>query len=135
MPKRITTIGLIFVVSGLLAIWGVFTGLAQNKISLDFAVLMLPVGIGLLRGKRSSQWWARFCIILGYFHLVLLIAIYIIANSITVPHGAHITFTVYGNRIAESYFEVLVIAYAAELVVMHRLLYSEKSNSYFNLRD
>lgn len=63
MPKRVLIIGLLFCLSGILAIWDVLSGICQNRLSLNFAVLLLPVGIGLLRGRQRSQWWARFCII------------------------------------------------------------------------
>ena len=129
MPKRIIAIGLIFVVCGLLAIWGFFAGLAQNRISLNFAVLMLPVGIGLLRGKRSSQWWARFWIVLGFCVVGLLVLL-----AIVMPHNVHATW--FGNKIrgpsAVPYVMLVAIGFSVVLVVMHRLLCSEKSNAYFN---
>jgi hypothetical protein len=129
MPKRIITIGVLFVVCGLFAIWSVLSGLANNRINLNFAVLMLPVGVGLLRGKRSSQWWARFWIILGYCMMGLLVML-----AFAMPHNVNATW--FGNRIrgpsAIPYVIFVAIVFTAVLNVVHRLLYSEKSNAYFN---
>ena len=129
MPKRIIAIGLLFLVFGLLAIWGVIVGMAHNKISLNFAVLTLPVGIGLLRGKRSSQWWARFWIILGYCMMGLMVVL-----AFSMPQSVHATW--FGNRIrgasAVPYVVFVAIVFTLVLIVLHRLLYSEKSNAYFN---
>ncbi len=129
MPKRLIAIGVLFVACGLIAIWGVISGLAHNNISLNFAVLMLPVGVGLLRGKRSSQWWARFWIILGYCMMGLLVLL-----AFAMPQNVSATW--FGNRIrgpsAIPYVIFVAIVFTVVLNVVHRLLYSEKSNAYFN---
>jgi hypothetical protein len=129
MPKRIIAIGLLFVACGLYAIWDVIVGLSRNNVSLNFAVLMLPVGIGLLRGKSSSQWWARFWIIIGYCIMGLLILL-----TLAMPQNAYANW--FGNRIlgpsAVPYVILVAFVYTVALVVVHRLLYSEKSNAYFN---
>lgn len=129
MPKRLIAIGILFVACGLFAIWGVIAGLAHNKISLNFAVLMLPVGIGLLRGKRSSQWWAGVWIILGYCMMGLLVLF-----TFVMPQNVSATW--FGNRIrgpsAIPYVFFVAIVCTVVLNVVHRLLYSEKSNAYFN---
>jgi hypothetical protein len=41
-------------------------------VNLNFAVLLLPVGIGLLRARRSSRTWAAFWIGIGYLGCVAL---------------------------------------------------------------
>lgn len=45
MPKRIIAIGLIFVICGVLSILEVLAALTQSRIYLNFAVLILPVGV------------------------------------------------------------------------------------------
>ena len=122
-------IGLLFVAFGLLAIWDIIYRLTHNEIYLNFAVFMLPVGIGLLRRKRSSQWWARFWIILGYCFNGLLVLF-----AISMPQYVHATlfgYQIYG-RSAVPYVIGVAFVFAAELIVVHRLLYSEKANQFFN---
>jgi hypothetical protein len=132
MPKRIIAIGLLFVICGLLAIWDVIAGLAHSKFNLNFAVLMLPVGIGLLRGKKSSQWWARFWIILGYCAMGLLILL-----AIAEPQSVYATW--FGTQVrgpsAIPYVICVATVFTGVLIVLHRLLYSQRSNAYFNQVD
>jgi hypothetical protein len=58
MPKRVLIIGLQFCLGGLSAIWDMLFGLFHSRIGFNFGELLLPVGIGLLRGKPTSKWWA-----------------------------------------------------------------------------
>jgi len=129
MPKRIIIVGILFCLGGALAIWEVLSGLFQSHIYLNFAVFLLPVGIGLLRGKLRSQWWARFWIILGYIFCVILVVLAIVS-----PRNAHASW--FGREIAGSqaipYILLFSALLAVSLVVMHRLLYSEKAVAYFN---
>ena len=129
MPKRIITIGVLFCLGGALAIWEVLSDLVQSHINLNFAVLLLPVGIGLLRGKLSSQWWARFWIILGYILCALLVVLVIMS-----PDNANASW--FGREITGSsavpYVLVISALLAVFLVVIHKLLYSEKAIAYFN---
>jgi hypothetical protein len=67
-PTRITAIGTFFILGGLLAAWEVVYDLSHSRVNLNFAVLMIPVGIGLLKGRASSRGWAKFWI--GLFSLV-----------------------------------------------------------------
>lgn len=66
MPKRILIIGLLGCLCGALAIWDIVSGLMRSHLNLNFSVFLLPVGIGLMRGKASSLWWAKFWVYLGY---------------------------------------------------------------------
>ena len=129
MPRRIIIIGILFCLGGALAICEVLSDLFQSHINLNFAVLLLPVGIGLLRGKPRSQWWARFWIILGYIVCTLL-AVVVIAF----PRNAHASW--FGREIRGSEavpYALLVSAlFAGFLIVLHKLLYSEKAMAYFN---
>ena len=68
-PTRITFIGILFIVGGGLAAWEILADLFRNRVNLNFGVLMLPVGIGLLNGKASSRKWAKFWI--GLFSVVI----------------------------------------------------------------
>jgi len=131
MPKRIIAIGLLFVICGLLALYQVIEDLTRNHLNLNLAVLMLPVGIGLLCGKKWSQWCARLWIILGYCLAALLVVLALIR-----PENARasvFTFQVSGTD-AVPYVFLLAILLTVGLVILHRLLYSERSNAYFNRR-
>jgi len=129
MPKRIIIIGILFCLGGFLAIWEVLSDLFRSHINLNFAVFMLPVGIGLLRGKPRSQWWARFWIILGYILCALLVMIVILS-----PGNAHASWL--GREIRGSgaipYVLLVSALLAVALIAMHKLLYSEKAKVYFN---
>ena len=132
MPKRILIIGTLFSLGGLLAAWEVISALLNSHINLNFGVLMLPVGIGILTGKESSQWWGRFWIILGYLLCALLVIV-----AVTSPESLTVNYSnrdIHGNEALPSL--MLGIALLALLLVsMHRLLYSQKANNYFNQRS
>lgn len=68
-PTSITVIGILFVIAGCLAAWEVVCDLFHDHVNLNFAVLMIPVGSGLLKGRASSRGWAKFWI--GFFSLVV----------------------------------------------------------------
>jgi hypothetical protein len=68
-PLSITIIGILFVISGLWTGFEIVRDLFNDRINLNFGVLMAPVGFGLLKGKSSSRGWAKFWI--GLFSLVL----------------------------------------------------------------
>jgi uncharacterized membrane protein HdeD (DUF308 family) len=67
-PTRITIIGALFMIGGCLAAWEVINDLFHSHVNLNFGVLMIPVGIGLLKGRASSRGWTKFWI--GLFSLV-----------------------------------------------------------------
>ena len=128
MPKRVLVIGLLFCLGGILATWDVLSGLFHSCLSINFAVLLLPVGIGLLRGKPSSQWWARFWIILGYI-LCGALVIFVTFS----PGSASATWfnTKLQGPEAVPYVIGMALFFAVILFVLHQLLYSEKANRFF----
>lgn len=67
-PTSITLTGVLFIIGGFLAVCGIIYDLLHDHLNLNFAVLMMPVGFGLLKGRSSSRRWARFWI--GLFSLV-----------------------------------------------------------------
>ena len=127
MPKRVLIIGLLFVIFGVLALWSIIEAATHSRINLNFGVLLLPVGVGLLRGRASSQWWARFWIILGYIVLVLLIGL-----VIAYPQNAK--FSWFGSVIRGSRSIPYALVFSAlcgvGLYICHRLLYSKKASDY-----
>ena len=131
MPKRIIIIGLLFCLGGLFAIWDVVSGLFHDRLSINFAVLLLPVGIGLLRGKSRSQWWARFWIILGYITCAALVILPILS-----PRSVHAEWfdTKLHGPEAVPYVIGIGLVSAVLLFILHKLLYSEKANRFFQGR-
>jgi hypothetical protein len=55
---KLTTIGWIYIVFGLLALLHVIWDLFQGKLVLNLAIFMIPVGFGLIGKKESSFRWA-----------------------------------------------------------------------------
>ena len=70
-PTSITVIGAIFILAGCLAAWQIVYGLFHDHLYLNFSVLLVPVGLGLLKGRSSSVGWAKFWI--GLFSLISLL--------------------------------------------------------------
>ena len=62
-PLSLTFVGWVFIIGGLSTVWRGWTELCNHRIMLDPSVLKILVGIGLLRGKRSSVFWARLWIV------------------------------------------------------------------------
>ena len=57
--KSITIIGALYIIAGCLAACQMLYGLFHDHLYLNFTVLMLPVGLGLLKGRASSRGWAK----------------------------------------------------------------------------
>lgn len=75
-PASISVIGVIFILAGCLAAWEIVHDLFHDYLNLNFAVLMAPVGFGLLKGRPSSRSWAKFWIGLFSFVSGLLLVSY-----------------------------------------------------------
>ncbi len=132
MPKRVLVIGLLFSLAGAAAIWETLAALLRSEYHLNLTVFLLPVGIGLLRCNKNSQWWAKIWIVLGYIVCGLMAAIGLLffesarANLL----GKEITGPAAGPIIIG-----VSLVIVALLVVIHRLISSERSNAYFNSRE
>lgn len=129
IPKRILILGILFILAGILAVWEVVSDLMNSHLNLNFAVFLLPVGIGLLKGKRSSRSWAKFWIILGYLLCGLLSVLAMVA-----PGNAHAYWPGHEVRgpAAVPYVLLFAALLALFLMVMQMLLRSDKANAYFN---
>jgi hypothetical protein len=55
---KLTTIGWIYIVFGLLALMHVIWDLLQGRLFLNLVIFMIPVGFGLIGKKESSFRWA-----------------------------------------------------------------------------
>jgi hypothetical protein len=57
-PIGLSIVGWAFIAIGLLAAWDIIEDALNSRVNLNLTVLMIPVGIGLLRGRSSSRYWA-----------------------------------------------------------------------------
>lgn len=131
MPKRVLILGLLFCFAGLWYVWSTIEAAMNKRIFLNFGVLLIPVGIGLLRGRASSQRWARFWIIL--LEIVLLVVV-----CISVAEPKYLEVSWFGTKIRGSQAIPYALGYAtffwAALYTGHRLLYSPKASAYLSKR-
>ena len=75
-PLPLTIVAWLFILSGASATWDVVSSLFTDRISLNLAVCMLPVGIGLLKGNPDSAFWAKFWIGLSFLGALVLVVMY-----------------------------------------------------------
>ncbi len=121
-------------VTVLVASWNITVGLLNAKFYPDPFVLILPIGLGLIKQQLWAQWWARFCIILGYIFCSVFAAI-----AISSPKNGAFTFGWFDRSFSFTGYEgtvylvVVIVLLLAILGVMHKLLYSEKAKDYFHL--
>lgn len=59
-PLLSTVVGWIYILLGCMAVWSVIAKLMSHSVSINFGVLLVPVGIGILGGRSSSVFWGRF---------------------------------------------------------------------------
>jgi len=128
MPIRVLIIGLLFCLAGASSLFDVLSGLFASSFNLNFGVFMLPVGIGLLRGKPSSLRWAKAWIKFGYALFAFLV---IVANIFPDSASASWFGRDYNGPEAVPYLTMAVAGFTAGLIVIHRLLRSEVSQAFF----
>ncbi|RYD68731.1 MAG: hypothetical protein EOP83_00060 [Verrucomicrobiaceae bacterium] len=123
MPKRILLIGLLFCLVALLAIWDVADSAIKGHLSLNFGVLLLPTGIGLLRGRASSLPLARsWCLFALGLSIILVI--------LSVAWSENASFRVFHFVVDGPYQIVPPILISAFIFLNYRLLRSEKAEAY-----
>ncbi|MDF7809576.1 hypothetical protein P4E94_19215 [Pontiellaceae bacterium B12219] len=97
--------------------------------NINLGVFFLPIGLGILMGSGKSRWWARFFIILGYIFCAVVSALVIIY-----PQYAHVNW--FGHSIrgveATTHAIIAMLLFVAFLIAQHKLLYSTKSNAFFD---
>ena len=69
-PRALTFLAWVFILFGCSAGWRITEALLSHKTSINLSILMIPVGIGLLKGRLSSLGWAKLWI--GLFFLLVL---------------------------------------------------------------
>ena len=127
-PRRVYIIGVLFCFTGGLMLGHMLWSLAKGTLVLNPLALMVPVGIGLLRGKTNSQWSATLWLVLGYCTcLVLIVA------ELTRPGEIHIRWQ--GVDWRGQYSGAVLIGCCllagGVLAGMHWLLRSARADAYF----
>jgi len=133
---------MIFSFFGLVASWNIVSSLLKSQIYPDITVILLPIGLGIIKGQLWAQWWARFLILLGYIVCFLFAAMILLS-----PKGATAQWTImstenpnakwlnqsFTGTEAALYIIVTLTVVVTILGIMHWALYSEKAKDYFFL--
>lgn len=132
MPNRILIIGIIYCLWGGIAICSFIAGLFNDSLHINFSAFMLLVGIGLLKGRRSSLVWARVWVGIGYLLTAIMVGILIFkpASAFFNLFGIHLT-----GVEAIPYIIVSFALFIACLVTVDKLLRSEKARAYCRAGD
>ena len=75
-PTEITVAATLFLLLGMWAGFQVVAGLLAGQLNLNFNILMIPVGIGLLLGFSWSRGGAKFWIVLYAIACVAILLLY-----------------------------------------------------------
>ena len=75
-PRSISLIAIIFIILGSLSAIEMVYALFSNSLNIQFTVLMIPIGLGLWKGRSSSRSWAKFWIGLFFITSALLLLLY-----------------------------------------------------------
>jgi len=133
MPKRIFIIAQLFFLTGVYAIYSVVADLINGHLYINLGVFMLPVGIGLFKGKSSSRWWAKFWMILGYVLCALMMVMLSFGDSSSFSAEWFGRSFVGGDALPYGWSICFVCL--ATNIVLHKLLCSAKSDTYFEQAD
>ncbi|HEX3998484.1 MAG TPA: glycoside hydrolase family 5 protein [Pirellulales bacterium] len=81
LPLALTALAGLYILVGIGAVLGVARSLAHREINLDFSVLCIFMGWGLLRLKDAWRVWSLFCVWLGAIALVPVCALLYFAHA------------------------------------------------------
>lgn len=127
MPKRLAIIGTLFILAGISALWSIISGLLDNHVNINFAVLLLPVGIGLLRGKHHSRISAIVITYIGYLLCLILTLTFLTSqDNITFTYPGH---TITGPDALPPTLAAILVAFTL-LLIQHLTLKSPKVIAY-----
>jgi hypothetical protein len=70
-PLSITILAWVFIIAGAYSIWDVVSGLWQHRLPLNFGVLFVFLGRGLLRLRPAALSWALALTVLGWICLAV----------------------------------------------------------------
>ncbi|GAA5495982.1 hypothetical protein Rhal01_02163 [Rubritalea halochordaticola] len=127
MPKRLAIVGTLYILAGLAAIWSIISQLMNSHVNFNLAILMLPVGIGLLNGKASSRGFAIFWVVLGYIGCALVALFgFFFPEDLTFTSGGEI---IYGKDALPPTL-AYVTAFTTLLLIIQLILRSPKVVAY-----
>jgi len=133
MSTRLKVIGALFCLTGGVAALSLVDDTATGRgVTVNLLVFLLPVGLGLLKGRRSSRAWAQAWLVFGLVVGVALMGLAALAPSSVRATLPGITFT------AAQSFWGFVLVDAAWLALLAWMLGSLRSSSvrgFFGARD
>lgn len=120
MPIAVMIVSGLYLLAGVAAIFDVLEKLLRNHISINFAVCLLFVGIGLLRGKRRSRGWATCWLVIAAVMGLLLVGLALagVSGVVLRPNPP----IAYG----------LALAMFGLLYWIYRVLWSPQGDEWFN---
>jgi uncharacterized membrane protein len=124
VPKRLALLAILFCILGVLCLWDAVRAILGQWVSLGFIFwLLLPVGIGLLRGKSAARSWARLLIAIGYCICALAVVVAALHPDSLYSAGTH-------GEALRLRFTVGAVITAAILYLMQRTLGSQPVTDY-----
>ena len=93
LPGALKIVAALFVIGGILAVIEVVVSLMRNRLSLNFGVLGLFIGVGLLRLRRG---WRTCAVVFLWFGLILLPIVFLLGLLGVIPAYLQI----FGVRVA-----------------------------------
>lgn len=92
-PISITIIAALFILSGINSAWDIVYGMFHDRLNINLGVLTIPVGVGLIKGRSSSRWWAKFWIGLLFVVCLIVAGLFVLQVDMTPSfHGKKLLF-------------------------------------------
>ena len=70
-PSSLTIVAWLFIISGGFSAYDIISGLWQQRVSLNFGVLFIFIGGGLLKLRPAAHSWALAMVVLAWFILAV----------------------------------------------------------------
>jgi hypothetical protein len=129
VPSELKVVAGLFILEGACAAIEMVVSLAYGHLNLNFGVLAIPAGFGLLRLSRG---WRTFCLVLLWISLLLIpVVVAMMLGSTTLPEVK-----IFGQKVGKASQEVaMVIAVVVFLIAFwqYRVLTREDIRRRFGL--
>ena len=109
-PKICTVLGILFTFLGLVALISIGAAAIAGVVSINFLVLLLPVGIGLLRDRERSRKMGAFILAVG--------AVGSLLTAATIPFTRWVMTFRFNEHVATLYGGYLVATLVAAAVLI-----------------
>lgn len=129
IPSALKIVAWLFIIGGILAVIEVMVALTQNRISINFGVLGLFIGPGLLKLRRG---WRTCALVFLWIGLIIFPIIFLLGLSGTVP-GYFEVFGVKVARIPSWWVSVGVIPFFLLVLWIYRVLTRPEIRALFGL--